>query len=153
MNFKKMKIKIAQKQNRVTSSFIISVVFILASFNNLVIGQGSNSSMRIFYSKIDYDVARTNASFKDDGSFEPAKTLVVLDIGDHTKEFLLDIEVSQWLELLNNDSTSWNANIILCAIHKKDALIYYNQEIDVAEWLQSERRQNAIKYWRSFLEY
>jgi hypothetical protein len=116
-----------------------------------LIAQNQEDYVNFFSSNLEYELARTNASLQDDGTFQPAKTIVVVDLSDSAKVLINSLGVKEWIELLHNDKTSYKANMILYSLYRKDAIVYYGRDINVKEWLQGESRKVDIVYWENYL--
>lgn len=57
---------------------------------------------------------------------------------------------NEWIKYLENESTSWNANLILYAIHKENAYWFYAFDNE-QKWF-ADRRTADIKMWKAKLK-
>lgn len=123
-----------------TILFFTTTLTLRARINN----QGTNTLSFIANSKIKYELVLVACD-----TCVPIRNIgyrVNLVMTAKQKAIIEKINNKTWLELLENPTKDFAANIILYYLYKKDAIIFFEYK-DIYDWKRA-RKQNDVKCWK-----
>jgi len=114
------------------------------------------------------DVDMNNVLYRDDLKFEVRKYhntptnkntitseyLIKVELNEIDSVCVSQIENEDWLVFLRNESSSWNANLILYSIYERDAMWYFYtpKTVNLKDIWFENKRSSDIDDWESFLK-
>lgn len=100
---------------------------------------------------IKYGAIRISSKFLDSNKFEPSRTYITVDLAQSTRHIITKFTYDEWMNLLNDSTTDWAANLCLYNIFKRDAEFFSLWQTR-EKWLNlGYFKKNEIKYWQNNL--
>ena len=126
------------------------IIFILILLLN--INTNAQNLNWIKNDSIKFGIGFVSTKFIDSINFIPSKWVVDIEELDTNKILSLgQLTNSDWLKLLNNDTSDYVANLLLYSLTQKDAIVLLDEKRN--DWVKYGYKKKDIEYWELFFNY